>query len=431
MVSKRWIELLCVALVAVPVAGFAPQAGADPVPAVPGFYQRPEPLPAGAPGDIVRSEPVALTLSLPAPGGPLPGTATRIMFHTTDARHEPTVASGLLLHPTAAWTGPGPQPLISYMVGTHGIGPQCAPSLQTPGFVQYTPPLDVLAEYELPFLFTLLAKGYEIVIPDHPGLGTPGTRSFLNGFAEAPLAMDAVRAAQRLGAGRVPPAGPVLFTGYSHGGHATAAIAEQLGDYAPELDVRGIGVGAPPAELRATIAKFDGTLLSGLSGYVLDSIRENYPAAAPELATLLNPAGLALAADVTDQCAAETVLRYGLRPTSEWTSSGQPLSRALNDNPVTREILDELALGQRAPSVPVLMVTGDNDDVVPAAGVRELAADWCAGGATVHLVDTGLPTVAPGSILGHGLNSLGTFFTTTLPWLSDRLAQRPAPSNCA
>ncbi|MFI7530354.1 lipase family protein [Nocardia salmonicida] len=62
-------------------------------------------------------------------------------------------------------------------------------------------------------------------------------------------------------------------------------------------------------------------------------------------------------------------------------TSGTPLARALDDKPVTCEIPDEL--GQHVPTVPGPLITGENDDIVPAAGVRQLAADWCRQGATV------------------------------------------------
>ncbi|MGA9873392.1 MAG: lipase, partial [Rhodococcus sp. (in: high G+C Gram-positive bacteria)] len=44
------------------------------------FYTPPSPLPALAPGALIRTEPSHLALSVPGIGGTLPGEATRIMY---------------------------------------------------------------------------------------------------------------------------------------------------------------------------------------------------------------------------------------------------------------------------------------------------------------------------------------------------------------
>ncbi|MEU1207999.1 alpha/beta fold hydrolase [Nocardia sp. NPDC005825] len=408
---------------------FAAPASATP-PTIPAFYDTPDPLPPGDPGDVIRSEPAPLTLSLPSPSGVYPGTATRIMFHTSDAHDAPALATGLLLTPATSWQGPGPQPLVVYLNGTHGQGRQCAPSLQIPGLVQYTPPLDVMAEYEQPFLYALLAEGYSVVVPDYPGLGVAGTTAFINPIAEAHTALDVARAAQRLGNPAIPAHGPIVFAGYSQGGHAAGSVAEHVADYAPELDIKGIIAGATPADPLAVVDHADGGLLIGATGYVLNGLEAVYPEAAQQLSTLINPAGRAMMNDVANQCAAETVLRYGLHHTSEWTITGRPLSEVLNSNPTIAGILANLTLGNRTPTVPMLVTTGDNDDIVPAAPVRDLAARWCSDGATIQLTQTQLPTILPGTIIGHGLNLLTTFFTTTMTWIHDRFTGRPAPTTC-
>ncbi|MGW4848230.1 alpha/beta fold hydrolase [Nocardia brasiliensis] len=401
-----------------------------PVSADPGFYQRPDPLPAGHPGDIIRTEPMASILSLPTPAGAVPGDATRIMFHSNDINGADVASTATVLAPAAPWQGPGPQPLVTYLNGTHGLGADCAASVQLSALVDYDPPLGIMAEYELPFLFALLAQGYSVVVVDYPGTGLPGPASFLNPIAEARAAIDATRAAQRLGNPLIPADGPVLFAGYSQGGNASGGVAEQLADYGPELDVKGIAVGAPAVDVLSLLDHADGTLLTGIAGYVLNALEGQYPDIAGELASIVNPAGRAMMRATAGQCAGETTLRYGLHRTGEWTTTGESLPAALRANPGIAAVVAELALGQRAPSVPVMMVTGDNDDIVPAAAVRDLAARWCAQGARVALLDTGLPTVAPGSILGHGANLLATFFSHTMPWFRDRLAGEPAPVTC-
>ena len=60
---------------------------------IPAFYNPPTTLP-GANGALVRSEPLPLALSLPGLDGPLPGTATRLMYKSTDSGGQPVAVTG-------------------------------------------------------------------------------------------------------------------------------------------------------------------------------------------------------------------------------------------------------------------------------------------------------------------------------------------------
>ncbi|MFD4461231.1 hypothetical protein [Nocardia sp. NPDC058480] len=101
------------------LAGACPASGTD-------FYVPPVPLPAGAPGDILRAEPMSVALSVPGPNGPMPASATRIMYRSNDTHGEPVAVTGTYFDPALAWSGPGPRPLVSLAVGTHGQGDHCA-----------------------------------------------------------------------------------------------------------------------------------------------------------------------------------------------------------------------------------------------------------------------------------------------------------------
>ncbi|MFB7501115.1 lipase family protein [Streptomyces sp. NPDC056161] len=82
--------------------------------------------------------------------------------------------------------------------------------------------------------------------PPHQGLGTPGVHTCLDREAQGRAVLDSVRAARRLTAAHLPDSGPVALYGYSQGGAAAASAAELARTYAPELNVRGAVVGAPP-----------------------------------------------------------------------------------------------------------------------------------------------------------------------------------------
>ncbi|MFD5177546.1 alpha/beta fold hydrolase [Nocardia sp. NPDC058379] len=422
------IGALSIALLVCPGLLTAP-AAAQPGANLPAFYDLPA-GPAGPAGSLVSSEAVPLTLAVPTPAGALPGKATRIMFHTRDTHDAAAVSTGLVLTPATPWRGPGPQPLIAYLNGVHGMGRQCAPSIQIPGGIQYTPPLDVMAEYELPFLYLLLAQGFSVVVPDYPGLGVAGGPSALDPIAESRTALDAIRAAQHLGDPAIPATGPVVVTGYSQGGNAAAGLAEQQPSYAPELDLRGVVAGSVPVDMATLFNAATIGALSGVSGYLLHTLAAQSSQAAQAVSESLSPAGRALMDSVTGQCAAETVLRHGFQNPNAWSVDGRPLLDVLTEKPVLREVMERLALGNHTPTVPILLITGDNDDL-PADSVRELARRWCARGTTLALHESTIPTIAPGLIIGHSLNLITAFPTVMLDWIHQRLTGQPAPTTCA
>ena len=76
------------------------------------FYTPPDPLPAGKPGDLIRSEPARLVYEPSGQLGSWVATGTRIMYRSTDAKGNPVAATGMYLEPDNPWPGKGPRPLI-------------------------------------------------------------------------------------------------------------------------------------------------------------------------------------------------------------------------------------------------------------------------------------------------------------------------------
>lgn len=74
---------------------------------IPAFYNPPAELPS-ADGGLIRTEPLPLGLSLPGlDGRPMPGTATRLMYKSTDSDGRPVAVTGSYIEPSAAWKGAG------------------------------------------------------------------------------------------------------------------------------------------------------------------------------------------------------------------------------------------------------------------------------------------------------------------------------------
>src|SRR3989442_9807027 len=75
-----------------PNTGYQPECQYRP------FYTPPNPLPAGAPGDLIRTEPSRIALD-PAGHGNYSGTGTRIMYQSIDGRGQPVAVTGTYFEP--------------------------------------------------------------------------------------------------------------------------------------------------------------------------------------------------------------------------------------------------------------------------------------------------------------------------------------------
>lgn len=104
--------LVVVLLVAV-AAGFAPHARADNNDNIydesiyTEFYTPPNPLPDGAPGDLIRTEPSRLVLEPSGQFGMIMANGTRIMYRSNDARGNPNAVTGTYSSLTTRGPAPG------------------------------------------------------------------------------------------------------------------------------------------------------------------------------------------------------------------------------------------------------------------------------------------------------------------------------------
>lgn len=426
MTIPRWIRWTVVAAATCLTFTAAGTAGAAPA----DFYATPEPLPAGAAGDVLKAEGYAPALAVRDQVGPWPSGAQRIMYRSTDARGGAIATTATYFDAAAPWPGGGPRPLVVLAPGTQGQGDQCAPSKLFTEIVHYTPPLDFAVEYEVAQTYALLARGIDVVVVDYEGLGTAGMHSYVDRRAEAHAVLDAARAVKALPGSRIGDDSPIGFWGYSQGGGAAAAATELQAAYAPELNVRGTYAGGPPADLRAVAGALDGGLAAGLLGYAVNSIYAGYPETRAEIDGALAPAGRQILDDIAGQCVPETIARYGLHRTSEWTRDGRTLAQLIDALPNVRAVVDEQRIGRSAPRSPVLIVQGRNDDLIPHTQAQQLAADWCALGATVDFGTEEIPPIAPGFVVGHAL-PMFTGLPRALDWMTARFDGEPAPTTCA
>ncbi|HEX5691649.1 MAG TPA: lipase family protein, partial [Roseiflexaceae bacterium] len=228
------------------------------------FYTPPDPLPNGAPGTIIRKEPLPDKL-------PEGAVAWRILYLSTGLDGKPIAVSGTVVAPKDA--SASPRPVIAWSHGTVGVLPQCAVS-QTDDPYKQTPVVELMVR-----------EGFVVVATDYPGLGTPGVHPYLVGNVSAYAILDSVRAARQLD---VNAGDRFAVWGASQGGQAALWAAQSAGEYTPELKLVAAAASAPAINLAGIIkAKTDDQGGGVFIGEALYAWSHSYPDA--NLDTLIKP----------------------------------------------------------------------------------------------------------------------------------------------
>ena len=407
----RNVLVLCTAVVLGATALQAPAAAAPREAAPPAedpFYKPPSPLPQGEPGDIIRSRPAVFTVD-PFGKSPYEGVKMwQVMYLSENVHGAPIAVSGAVLVPDEEWTGEGERPVVSYGVGTRGLGDACAPS--------YT--LTQGLDYEALMVIEALNRGWAVALTDMEGLGTPGQHTYEVGRSQGMAVLNMARAAQRL-----PEAGlgvaPVGIWGYSQGGTSAAWAAQMAPSYAAELDLKGVFAGGVPADLLAVAEGLDGSLFVALMFMASLGYDAAYPGL--DLDGYLNDRGRELMRKAEDFCLVSvdgvtTLIDTAFKKISDYTTS-DPL-----ETPQWREALNANKLGGTAPTVPVLQTQAVHDQIIPFEQADALHEEWCAKGANV--------TWKTYTFAEHATGMLWSL-PDAVTFLTDRFAGKPTEGNCA
>ncbi|MFF0073081.1 lipase family protein [Streptomyces sp. NPDC005494] len=420
---------VCACLPALPASAATPEPVVSRGVTIPAFYTPPTELPVTN-GALVRTEALPLGLSIPGlDGRPMPGTATRLMYRSTDSAGQPVAVTGAYIEPSAAWKGPGPRPLVALASGTMGQGDQCAPSfaLQNPLTLNGD---TVSVGYEALAIYRLLATGAAVVVTDYVGLGTTDRlHTYVNRVDQAHALLDAARAARSVPGASVTAASRTGLYGYSQGGGASAAAAELQPSYAPDVPLAGTYAGAPPADLTSVMKGIDGSALAGALAWSISGFAQADPDLRAVVDANINAAGKAALADASTMCVGDALFGYGFTKSSKWTTSGKTMGEIIAADSRAKAALDKQRIGALKPAGPVRLATGVQDDIVPHAQARQLAVDWCRKGAQVTYDAINLPNLGD-KILTNHLVPLITDQGDAVSWLTDRLSGKAATSNC-
>jgi uncharacterized membrane protein HdeD (DUF308 family) len=337
----------------------------DGAPVVDAFYDPPAELPAG-PGELIRSEPYLGQ----APEG---GVTTRILYTTRDARDNPAVASALVITP--AVLPAGPRPVVSWNHGTTGVAQGCAPSLRD----------SAATRFAIPAVESALAAGWVVVASDYSGQGAPGVFPYLIGAGEAHSSLDAVLAADQLEGLRLSP--DTVIWGHSQGGHAALWSARLAPEYAPGLNVLGTVAVAPaadPAALAdALLRDRNDAVFSVLAAWVLVPYADTYPDV--DLQDYIAPGSRSLVREMTQRCPSEPGVIV-----SFLSALGVSEDRPLYTGDVTSGALGRrLAENSAATALPtpLMVVWGDEDEVIPVRVQRDFVRGMCEQGQALRWIE--------------------------------------------
>jgi pimeloyl-ACP methyl ester carboxylesterase len=347
------------------------------------FYRVPDPLPPGAPGQLIRFQEVATS---PA------ATTVRVMYHSRDAGDRDRAVTGIVTYPA----GPAPDggwPVVSWSHGTTGLASECAPSRNgqpAPGFG-----VDGVA-----------------VATDYVGLGPIGEiHPYLSKPSEGNAAIDAVRAARNLADAH---AGPRwLSIGHSQGGHGALSAAELSPEYAPELELLGTVAFAPASDFERRFGGIDEIVSRVVGAMALYGAEGEHPDIDP--ARYAGPELEAVADVIRTECLDAIIGAVALLPPDTFYENDPVLTEPARSLVLANEV------GTERVDAPLLLVSGTVDDRVVIDRVRSLYGRLCEIEQVTELV------VVEGA--GHG-DVIPRTSAQVEAWLGDRLAGAPATDTC-
>ena|SRR5579883_345050 len=395
------ILAMCVAL-SPAIALSADQPGLLPI-----FYDVSAQEVPGTKGTIIKSEEIH---------APQYARAWRVVYRSRTASDAQVAVSGLIIAPRSAQEGDN-LPVVSWAHGTVGGARYCAPSnVPNPvsDFVGY-PSFEstVPNDYGIPGLSVYLKAGYVVVASDYQGLGAGEKHEYAVAKSQARNVLDIVKAAQQLKLASK----KVVVLGWSQGGLAAVTAGEIASDYAPELDVVGVAALAPAnpkSFLNPNIAK-QSTGGPRIGRIILLNTAYTWAYPNLHLTDVFTDTGLKTAEAASRQCMQQ------LSITGDTAGGDSVLFKANNNLDAWVARFLENAIGQVKSQIPVLIMQGTADNIIPADSTDLYVRDACSHHTPVFYIKyTGKDHRAL-------LPAAEDEFTH---WIADRFNKESASSNC-
>lgn len=295
------------------------------------FYDTPDPLPAGKPGDLIRST------EFDEYNLPPEVNALRILYHSLTAAGEDVAVSGVILFPDAK-PPVGGWPVIAWAHSWAGVGRSCAPSLARN--LQHGP---LLAMY--------VHLGYAVVATDYAGLGTAARSAFADISANASDVIFSVAAA-RQGLPQLSSRWVALGTG--EGGMAVVGVAESESrihdpNYLGSVAISNLD------DLQNRYAS-EGTLTYKTPIFLAYGIKTAFPQF--NVSDILTPEAMSLFHEITQSCN-----ENGNQREISATAMFKPGWKA---NSFVQKYFERNRLGLQSANAPLLVIASEDDPKINA-----------------------------------------------------------------
>ena len=352
------------------------------------FYDTPHPLPTGKPGELIRSEEFdqyELPFSI---------SAVRILYHSRSAVGGDVAASGVVLIPGEGKPPAGGWPVIAWAHGATGVARPCAPSLMR-------------NVGHGPFLSMYVNLGYAVVATDYTGLGTNFRNAFFDGPSNATDLVASVAAARAA----VPGLGARwIVIGEGEGSLAALAVAEKENEIRDPSYLGSIAISGVPSaeEIYEDSAQGSSTLMLISLAYGIKTVYPQF-----QESNVLTEKGLALFHDIERMCS-QARMTPQLSPLEIVKPSWQ-------NNAFVSQYFVRNKLGQIRAYGPILVMSSDADQAIPATETAQAIGRMCKQGDRVqweryHDLD-------PARVIGDSVRD-------QIGWIEGRFAGRPSPTNC-
>ena len=351
------------------------------------FYDAPDPLPPGKPGELIRST------EFDEYNLPPEVNAIRLLYHSRTAAGQDVAVSGVLLFPDTKPPAGG-WPIVAWAHSWTGVARNCAPSLQRN------------LEHG-PFLAMYVHLGYAVVATDYSGLGTSSRSAYADISANAQDVIDSVIAARNA----LPQLNPRwIAMGTGEGGMAVVGVAElevPLHDpnYLGSVAISRLG------DLKSLYTS-ESPLTYKLPLFLAYGIRTAYPKF--EIKEMLTRSGISLYQTVAEQCS------EGEDQAASQLSAANMLQPSWENNPFVQKYFDHNRLGDTAAHAPLLVIASLDDPTIDETA--KIVTRLCKQGEPVQF-----ETFAE-SDLGR---VIGDSARDQMAWVQSRFAKAPARSNCS
>lgn len=352
------------------------------------FYDTPHPLPAAKPGELIRSE------SFEEYELPLSVSAVRILYHSRSAAGEDVATSGVVLIPYEKNPPAGGWPVIAWAHGAIGVARSCAPSLMR-------------NVGHGPFFAMYVNLGYAVVATDYTGLGTDFRNAFLDGPSNATDLIASIPAARAA----VPQLGARwIVMGETEGSLAAVAVAEK------ETEIRDPGyLGSIAISGLAGAKEIFEHGAPGSSSLMLTSLAYGVKTVYPQfqVTDMLSGKALALYHHLEQTC-------WDAGTTAE-LSPAETVKPGWDDNQFVRQYFVRNSLAQTRAYGPMMVISGDADQAIPAMMTAQAIARMCKQGDWIQWQR--YPSLDPGRVMGDSVRD-------QIAWIEARFAGRPTTANC-